>query len=248
MRIRYAEQSNTVLDAVPVEKGLTCFIGSGGKTTLIRAIAHELSIDRKVIITTTTKMYPPPEVPFCDGNATALSKYLTFGNAVCAGTRAAENKISVPRGVSFSECCRMADHVLCEADGAKHYPLKIPNTTEPVYPEETSQIICVMGLSGIGRSYAEACFRSDLAEKLYHRHREDILLPGDAAALITGEHGMLWNAPEGVPVTLVLNGADTEKDRKTAMDIAADLENSGIGPVAVISLLSDFGGCYARFC
>ena len=49
--------------ALDVRKGVTAIIGAGGKTTLLLALARELAQSARVIITTTTHIYPPPGLP-----------------------------------------------------------------------------------------------------------------------------------------------------------------------------------------
>ena len=45
-------------DILDIKKGITAIIGSGGKTTLMIKLAKELSQKGKVIICTTTHIYP----------------------------------------------------------------------------------------------------------------------------------------------------------------------------------------------
>lgn len=46
-----------------IEKGVTAIIGSGGKTTMLHALARELSGNGTVILTTSTHMRPSEEFP-----------------------------------------------------------------------------------------------------------------------------------------------------------------------------------------
>lgn len=41
-----------------IQRGLTAITGSGGKTTLLYALARELSAEARVIVCTTTHIYP----------------------------------------------------------------------------------------------------------------------------------------------------------------------------------------------
>ena len=49
--------------ALDVRKGVTAIIGAGGKTTLLLALARELAQAARVIVTTTTHIYPPDGFP-----------------------------------------------------------------------------------------------------------------------------------------------------------------------------------------
>ena len=46
-----------------IQRGLTAIIGGGGKSTLLRALAEELSHDARVVVATSTKMYVPDWCP-----------------------------------------------------------------------------------------------------------------------------------------------------------------------------------------
>lgn len=52
--------------ALDVRPGITSIIGSGGKTTLLRTLAAELSDHAPVLLTTTTHFLPFPEYPLID--------------------------------------------------------------------------------------------------------------------------------------------------------------------------------------
>ena len=54
------------------------------------------------------------------------------------------------------------DLVLVEADGAKGRPLKYPAAHEPVIPPCSGRTVVVAGLDALGRTIAEAVFRSEL--------------------------------------------------------------------------------------
>lgn len=63
-----------------IRPGLTAVIGSGGKTSLLRVLAQELSHRGTVLVSTTTRIMRPNWCPFaataaelCDGFATAPS-------------------------------------------------------------------------------------------------------------------------------------------------------------------------------
>lgn len=52
--------------ALDIRPGITSVIGSGGKTTLLRTLAAELSDTAPVLLTTTTHFLPFPEYPLID--------------------------------------------------------------------------------------------------------------------------------------------------------------------------------------
>ena len=56
-----------------IQPGLTAIIGGGGKTTLLYALARELSQTARVIVCTTTHILPPEHLPcLTDGTETEI--------------------------------------------------------------------------------------------------------------------------------------------------------------------------------
>lgn len=49
--------------ALDVRPGVTAIIGGGGKTTLMECLAEELSAQARVIVCTTTHIYPEQNMP-----------------------------------------------------------------------------------------------------------------------------------------------------------------------------------------
>ena len=49
--------------ALCIRPGVTAIIGSGGKTTLLYALARVLSADARVLVCTTTHILPPEHMP-----------------------------------------------------------------------------------------------------------------------------------------------------------------------------------------
>ena len=132
-------------DELGLKHGDVCtFIGGGGKTSLIFEIAR--SGRAKTLVTTTTKMYVP-ECGFFEPGEKIISKN---GFAVAA-RRFNDEKI---QGISDEERINAAKNfelTLIEADGSKRKPLKIPNDTEPVVPDDTSRIVCVAGMDALNK-------------------------------------------------------------------------------------------------
>ena len=136
-------------------------VGSGGKTTLIKKLAEQYRAEGKsVLVTTTTHMFIEKDTLLTDDADTILRALKETGYAMAG----------IPAGIKFcalsQETFRAvsnhADVVLVEADGSKHMPLKFPNATEPVIPEQADEIIVVWGPHGLGRPAREVCHRPEL--------------------------------------------------------------------------------------
>ena len=100
-----------------IEPGITAIIGSGGKTTLMMTLARELSRRGTVIITTSTKIYPPEGIPVLPGDdEIALQHSLRAAPLLCVASRHPTGKLAAP-DISFSRLSELAIYVLVEADG-----------------------------------------------------------------------------------------------------------------------------------
>ena len=137
-----------------IVRGVTAIIGSGGKTTLMYALAQELARLGSVIVTTTTHIRRPEHLPVSEWVQDACG-------IVCVGTPCENGKLSAPRQ-SMKELANLADYVLVEADGSAGKPLKAHAAHEPVIPDNAAQVICVAGASGLNRPISEAVHRPEI--------------------------------------------------------------------------------------
>ena len=120
-------------EALDVRPGVTSVIGSGGKTSLIAALARELP--GAVVLTTTTHILPFAGVPLVtSADAEAVRAALTESRVVCVGSQAEKDgKLAAPE-LGIDALVSLADYVLVEADGARRLPLKAHAPWEPVVP------------------------------------------------------------------------------------------------------------------
>ena len=142
---------------------IMAFVGSGGKTTLLKKRAEDFRKEGKsVLVTTTTHMFTEPDTLLTD-DPEEIIRELEAKGYVMAGIPEGE-KIKALSSETFSKVCGYADVVLVEADGSKRLPLKFPNSTEPVIPENTEEIIVVCGLNAIGQKAKDVCHRLELVK------------------------------------------------------------------------------------
>ena len=140
---------------------IVAVVGSGGKTTLIKKLAEQYRDEGKsVLVTTTTHMFIEKDT-LLTGDADTILRALREKGYAMAGLPAGE-KIKALSPETFRTVSNHADVVLVEADGSKHKPLKFPNATEPVIPENTDEIIVVWGPHGLGKPAREVCHRLEL--------------------------------------------------------------------------------------
>ena len=85
------------------------------------------------------------------------------GTVTVFGRDCGNGKITFPGEECYREICREADLILVEADGSRGLPVKYPGPREPVIPDNVNMILCVCGLSGLGRPGQAVCHRWELA-------------------------------------------------------------------------------------
>ncbi len=205
------------------------FVGGGGKTTLLYALAeYHAELGKRVLAATTTKIYQPRDTVFASSPEAAWDLWAQNRFAVI-GTPEGEKLCFPPRDL-WNALEPQADLILLEADGSRHHPIKIPRTGEPVILPACDAVVAVMGLSAIGRPLAECCFGLD--PERYAPSR--LLTEALAAQILSAEWGSRKNAGTR-SYSVVLNQCDTPQRRESAERIAAVLKQSGISQVAFTS-------------
>lgn len=187
-------------EALEIRRGVTAIIGSGGKTSLMLALGHELSREARVIVCTTTHIFPPEGMPcLLSPDTEALRHALAQTPLVCAASQTDAGKLSAPE-IPFSVLQTLADYVLVEADGSRRLPVKAHASHEPVVPPEANQTIAVLGLTGLGRPVRETAHRPELYAQRLGVSMDEIVTPELAARLLQ---------TEALHTRVFLNQADT---------------------------------------
>ena len=129
------QQYSNLIQALGIPDSVRCIcaVGAGGKTSLLHRLAEEYRArGRKVLLTTTTKMYLPKEYAALDRSAEEILACLERDSFVTAGTTVSEEKMGPLPLEIWKDVVREADVVLVEADGSRRLPVKIPRAGEPV--------------------------------------------------------------------------------------------------------------------
>ena len=138
--------------------------GAGGKTSYIKRLSESYK-DKKVVITTTAKIFKPEKY-----TETIDSHSFDNDNIIILGKEYDDKKLMYAGDDELKKAIDFADIILIEADGAKYYPIKIPNNEEPVIPEflygKIYKIVIVMGLHSLERKFKEVCFRYNLCSEI----------------------------------------------------------------------------------
>ena len=194
--------------------GVTAAIGGGGKTTLLRTLGEELAEESRVLLCTTTKIFPFHDLP-CAMTAEELNSLRRELRLMCAGTPVpGTEKLTAPP-VPMAELAAWFDYVLVEADGSAQRPFKAHASHEPVIPAEASQVICVVGASGFGKPIREATHRPELYAQLAGVSVEDPVAPETEAAVLQAE---------GLHHRIYVNQVETRQDLAAAEALAALLD------------------------
>jgi len=206
------------------------FVGAGGKSSLIFALAKET--EKPVVITTTTHL-GTWQAELADRHQIIHSRadfelidYEQDQSLLITGpANNADRLTGLPEQVMvrLGEICRQKNlPLLIEADGARQLSLKAPASYEPIIPDWVDRVVVVAGLGAIGkRLTADVVHRPELFSNLSGLGLNDIIRVEDVTAVLRSEEGGLKAIPEGSRKILVLNQADDamlqSKGKKIAM-------------------------------
>ena len=223
------------------EKAFISLVGAGGKSTLFNRLGDELALkNKRMILTTTTKMFARQLAPFIkkgrliEGHdeeiiQERIKKYFSLKNKA-ARLAVIEEKIEDNGEEKISGLPpdwldkwwedRMADYFLVEADGAAGRPVKAPASHEPVIPLSTTDLIGVIGIDGLGLSLQEEnVFRSQIFSRLTGLSLGEKVGIEALSLLICHPEGLFKGAPPGCRHHLFINKAEDPEDLKMAEEL-----------------------------
>ena len=225
---------------------MTALIGAGGKTTALLRLAKELrGEDKKVLVTTTTKIFKPAK-PHVDklflvqdvSTLLAESGNLPRPVIICAGYDMEDDKVvGLPaRWVDEIAASKHFDAVLVEADGAASRLFKVPSEMEPVVPSACSLTIWLMAIKILGKPLDSAWM---------HRPERAMALAGAVAGepitqemilmLLRHPEGCLKGIPTGSRKVALINQADSAEEIEKAQHLGNALLTLGFERVVVNS-------------
>jgi probable selenium-dependent hydroxylase accessory protein YqeC len=209
---------------------LISLVGAGGKTTLLYALGRELSALRSgVILTTTTKIFEPAPSPFffqfLAPEMSALKKWAAEHlhcqqSLLLARERLPDGKLAglPPEWVDALSLMDGVSAIVNEADGAAGRPLKAPRNGEPVIPDNTTLLVPIMGIDGMGRPLDEATvFRSAIASRLLDLPLGSAVTEEAISRLMME---LIRQAPLGARVVPLINKVDIPGGREKAETLA----------------------------
>jgi probable selenium-dependent hydroxylase accessory protein YqeC len=235
------------------ERGIISIVGAGGKTTLMFALGSALHArGRRVICTTTTKIFEPTEddtpCVIVDRSAPKLLSALrdaldTHGHITVASERFESGKIGGTASDLIEAMSRDldVDHILVEADGARRLPIKAPGSDEPVVPPVTRLFVPVVGIDAAGVPLDNThAFRPADISRLTNVSLGTRLTTAAIARLLVHPGGLLKGAPVDSAIVPVINKVETRGDARGASEIARDVLSQGDGRITRVLLTRVF--------
>ncbi|WP_304278669.1 selenium cofactor biosynthesis protein YqeC [Phascolarctobacterium succinatutens] len=193
------------------KKHTICLVGGGGKTTVMYELAAMwAACGRKVLVLTSTHILRPVDGSFA-ADAAAVQDLWQQGRYAVVGTpELSTGKLTAPPQFLYEAMHLQADVILCEADGSRHHPCKVPAAHEPVLLPDSDIVLAVAGMDALGHSLAQACQRPQPAAELLGCSAEKIIDAQMLAALLLSAQGARKNVGTRT-YYIVLNKCDLIK-------------------------------------
>jgi molybdenum cofactor cytidylyltransferase len=221
------------------------FVGAGGKTAALFAMAHALAPS---IVTTTTHLaaaqseladqalvWPTSAACHDPGLEERDGVVLITGGPDREGARL--SGLSAPQWTWLRRWCAVHHRtLLVEADGSRRLPLKAPAAHEPDIPDDVDAVVVVAGMLGCGLPLDdEHVFRARLFAAISGCRLGEPVSPEAIAAVLVHADGGLKRIPRGARRAVLLNQADTPELQQSAEEVARRVRPA-YDAVAVASL------------
>lgn len=199
------------------QRHVICLVGGGGKTTVMYELAAAFVRQwRKVLVCTSTHIRQPQAAVWAQSVQEAHRLWRAGRYAVIGEAEMQTGKLTAPSQKLYSVLAQESDIVLCEADGAKYMPCKLPASHEPVLLADCDIVVAVSGMDALGRTLAEACFRPQLAEKLFAKQLRDVIDEQFLAQVLLSPQGARKNVGTRA-FYIVLNKCDVAVSAQVAV-------------------------------
>ncbi|WP_320046461.1 selenium cofactor biosynthesis protein YqeC [uncultured Ilyobacter sp.] len=204
-------------------------MGAGGKTTFLFRLADELrEMGKKVLVTTTTRVYMPPkdcydEICLDIKELPDKSRKLKKGVMVAGSGVSSENKLLALDQETINKVRTLYDYILIEADGSRRKPLKGWRENEPVVIDETTKTIAVVDIRGVGLTANPYTIHNfELFKELTGIEDGEAVTSHHVRKMITGEKGLLQ---KGIGQEIVyFNKVEDDKDIENLKEVAKGIK------------------------
>lgn len=196
-------------------------VGAGGKTSTIFKLAKELSsLNKKVIITTTTHMDFNSDFILINDEKDIIKIQDTLKNKNTIKIARQESDVKV-KSLDLDILKRiiyLSEFVLIEGDGSKNLPLKGTKKNEPVIINETNLVIGIIGFDSINKKIKDICHRPEIVSKLLKKNLDDYVDYKDLVKVASAKDGLKKNI--NCKYKVIINKVDKNEDLKTCKKIA----------------------------
>lgn len=167
-----------------------CLVGGGGKTTVMYELAAAwAACGRRVLVLTSTHILRPVDGSFA-ADVPAVQNLWQQGRYAVIGTpEPATGKLTAPPQDLYEALQLQADVILCEVDGSRHHPCKVPAAHEPVLLPDSDIVLAVAGMDALGNSLQQACQRPQLAAELLGCSLDSVIDAQMLVVLLLSEQG-----------------------------------------------------------
>jgi probable selenium-dependent hydroxylase accessory protein YqeC len=231
---------------------MAAFVGAGGKSSAILAIADELlEAGKTVLAVPTTKMLvneaekigPLVTSEDADELRAKAGEALSGGasRVVVGSGLLSKNRVGGVEPAVVSSLAPLADVVLVEADGSRRRPIKGTAGHEPVLPEAATLVVAVGNISAFGMPVDEEhVHRPELFSKLTGIGAgQSITARAFARALAEGS---LASIPDGARPAALITGVHPGKSMADAAVVTRELWRLGVKKVVLSSLPDESPG------
>ncbi len=209
-----------------VPRDSVVLVGAGDMSSVVRRLVLELrALDRRVISTATVPTRPltgVPDHPFlieADPVARLARLPALLGQAGHVRVAAETLRADKIRGLDPAEVAPLRalpglDHLLVEADGARHRALKAPAAHEPALPPNPGVVLICAGLAALGAPLDEAhIHRPEAVQALTGLSPGVPLTVAAVAAVLTHPAGGLQGIPADARAWMILTGLERSSAR-----------------------------------
>ncbi len=225
---------------------MVAFVGAGGKSSAILAVAGELSeAGMTVLVVPTTKLFVNeaekigPLVTSKDAyelRAKAEEALSSGALGVVVGSGLlSKNRVGGVEPSVVSSLASLADVVLVEADGSRRRPIKGTAEHEPVLPDAATLVVAVGNIGAFGMPVDEEhVHRAELFSKLTGIGAgQSITARAFARALAEGSLAVI---PDGARPAALITGVHPGKSMADASVVTRELWRLGVEKVVLSSL------------
>ncbi len=149
-----------------------------------------------------------------------------------------ERAVGVPADLPAKMLARPGiDWVIVEADGSRMRPVKAPADHEPVIPNGTGVLVCVVGIDALSGPIHAVAHRPELVCAVVGLSADQTLSPEALATLLTSRRGGLKDAPAAARVAVLINKVESPEQREAALAVSRSaLQDPRVERVAIGAL------------